>query len=197
MKRLNKRGEVTLALLGIVAVALAVTALVPKLNPFNGVLGAPSTIDASKQKASWTRQTETRQPVVLLDKRGEAVAVGEKTELVYDTGAEEKPPKLTYGERIGQFFARLTTWGLVFVGVLFFGFGITPWMVLGWFRGRARRALDNERAEKEKNRNALKNTVAALRELPPEVWDKIRPILAEYHDKQDKVLIDSVKADLH
>lgn len=175
----NERGEVATALLVAIALGSLILGLaLPKLNPFKAFEKT-----AANKKASWTRQTEKATPVVLTDKAGKAVAVGTATEKIYDTGMESTVPKPTLGERIGAFFASLTTWGLAFVGVslLFFGGAPLVWVARKYFVMK----------------QALKNTVAAIREADNETYEKLKPKLAAAHDKQDRQVIDKLKTELH
>ncbi len=96
---------------------------------------------------------------------------------------EESTPKKTLGMKIGEFFANLTTWGLLFVGgsLLFFGgapivFVFRKYLIM---------------------KQALKNTVAGIRAVDAETYEKLKPALAENHDRQDKIVIDKIKTELN
>lgn len=179
----NQRGEVTTGIVVAIAVGTFLFGVIAstKLNPFK--LFHKS---AANKKASWTKQTEKSEPVLLFDKDKKAVAVGTKIEKIYDTGIEEATPKKTIGEKIGDFFAGLTTWGLVFVGVSLLFFGGTP-IVWAWRKYAV-------------VKDALKKTVQAIRDTKkeePQVYDKLKPKLAAAHDKRDRVVIDKIKTELN
>ena len=177
----NQRGEVaTLVVVGIAAVALLVGTIMPKLNPFNNLFGGGH-LDASKQTATWSRQDEIQTPVLL--KSGDAIAVGTKVERHYDTGTEEKPLALTFAQRIGKFFAGLTTWGLIFIiaSLAFFGGAPLIWL----FR------------KYSVIKQTLRSTIAAIRETDNETFEKLKPHLAEHHDRRDKKIVDKIKSELH
>lgn len=183
-KKLGNKGEIaTLTVLAIAAVALLVGTLAPTLNPFNSVFGKGAQPDASKQTASWTKQTEIQTPVLLETKSGDHAAVGTKVERVYDTGAEARPVKLTFGERIGAFFAHLTTWGVVFVivSLVFFGGAPLVWLSKKYFDMKG----------------AFKNTVAAIREVDHDTYEKLKPKLEAKHDKKDRKMVDKIKSELN
>lgn len=181
---LGKRGEVaTLTVLVIAGVALLLGTLAPQLNPFNSLFNKGGTPDASKQTATWTKQTEIQTPVLLETKSGDKAAVATKIERVYDTGAESRPRKLTFMERVGSFFARLTTWTFVFIVVSLVFFGGMP---IVWI---AQKYITMK--------NAFKNTVSAIREVDHETYEKLKPHLAAKHDKKDRVVIDKIKSELN
>jgi len=181
--RLGTKGEVTVAIaLGLAAVGLLIGTVMPNLNPFNRMFGSHGTQSAAKQTATWTRQDEVITPKVVSLKDGQAVVVNQ-FERHYDTGTEETTPKLTIGQRIGNFIARLSTWGLIFiiVSLVFFGGGPIVWA----FR------------KYTSVKDALKNTVAAIREADEETFSKLKPKLAEKHNKADKIIVDKIKSELH
>lgn len=176
MKR--SKGEITTAAVILISVGSLILGLMaPKFNPFRFERSS------ANKKASWTLQTEKTKPVLLTDKKGEAVAVGNEIERVYNTGKEEITPKKTLGEKIGEFFSRLTTAGLVFVVVSLLFFGGAP---LVWVYRRYKTV-----------KNALKNTVAAIREVDDETYTKLKPVLAANHEKKDRIVIDEIKKELN
>lgn len=179
---ISNRGEITTAIvLGIAAASLLVGTLLPSLNPFNNLFGniSPS---AANQKATWTRQTEREKPV-FYKVDADTVAVGAEVERTYDTGTDERPVKLTLGQRIGKFFAGLTLWGLIGIVVSLVLFGGAP---IVWI---ARKYLIMKQA--------FTNTVAAIRDLPEDTYKNVTPVLAAKQDKRDKKIIDKIKMNLH
>lgn len=178
---MNRRGEIaTLTVVAIAAVALFLGTLAPSLNPFHGLFGGQQS--AANQKASWTRQDEIQKPVLLSSAGGVPIAVGTQVERHYNTGVDERPVKLTLGQRIGRFFAGLGTWGLIFIVVSLVFFGGTP--IVWLFR------------KYTVMKHAFKNTVSAIRETDEETYAKLKPKLQAKHDKRDRQLIDKLKAEL-
>ena len=178
--KLNQRGEITtLVLVAVGLVSLLVGTLAPTLNPFNRLFGAGAP-SAANQKASWTKQDEIQTPVIL--KAGDTVAVGTRIERHYDTGAEEKPVKLTFTQRIGQFFAHLST--LAFIGIVvslvFFGGAPLVWIAGKFFKARA----------------ALTATVAAIEKMSTDEKEKLKVHLAATQDTHQKVYIAKLKSEL-
>lgn len=178
---MNQRGEITTAVaIGIAAVALLVGTIAPSLNPFNNLFGAHSAPSAANQKATWTTTDEVIKPVLL--RQGDTVAVGQQIERHYDTGTEERPVKLTLMQRIGRFFAGLTTTAFIFILVSLLFFGGVP---IVW-------AFHKYAVIKQ----ALKNTVAAIRDLPEDQYKAVTPKLAAKHDRRDRKVIDKIKMEL-
>lgn len=179
----NQKGEVATAVVILIAVgSLFVGTIFPKFNPIKSLFKT----DPTKHKASFAIQRETSKPVLLESSDGRHVAVGNEVELYYDTGEESTVPKKTLGERIGDFFANLTTLGLVFVfgSLAFFGGAPIVWI---W-----RKYLTMKRA--------LKNTVVGIKELKEkdkEAFERLKPSLASAHDRKDKIVIDKMKTDLN
>ena len=181
----NQRGEITLAILIAVAVgSLFVGMITPKISPFKNFFG--SSDSAVGKKASYTTQVEKIKPKVYhLNKAGDVVIVND-VELSYNTGIDQNVPKPTLGQRIGSFFFGLTTWSIIFiiVSLLFFGGAPLLWIARKYFVMK----------------QAAINTVAGIRELKskePEAYQKLVPILAANHDKQDKVVVDKIKTELN
>lgn len=174
----NQRGEIATATVVVIAAgALLLGILIPKFKPFSIFEKS-----AANKKASWTKQIEKSKPVAIKSEDGKVVAVGTEIERVYDTGMENTVPKQTLGEKIGSFFARLTTAGIAFVVVSLLFFGGAP---LVWI---ARKYLVMKQA--------LRNTVAGIRALDDETFNKVKPALAASQDKQDKVVIDKLKTEI-
>lgn len=176
----NERGAVEVAVVVAIAAGCLILGLIaPKLNP----LGSLFQRDAANKKASWTRQIEKTKPVLLNDEKGRPVAIGTEIQRVYDTGKEDGTPAPTIGERIGGFFAGLTGWGLAFVGVSLAFFGGAPlvWVARKYFVMK----------------QALKNTVVAIRDADNDTYEKLKPKLAAAHDKQDRKVIDKIKTELN
>lgn len=176
---MNRRGEVvTLVLVAVAVTALAVAAL-PALNPFRSLSGGGDSA-SGKEASSFSKQVE--RPIILSSPQvpNQAVVAYERT---YETGAKTFTPKLTLGQRIGAFFERLTTWGVVLVIVLLATGCITPAALIAWSRHTIR--------------SAFKNTVSAIRETDDETFGKLKSKLAEKHDKRDKRIVDKLKGELH
>ena len=197
---MNQKGEALTIIAVTAAATLLVVSLIPNLDIFGKIFGGGSTPKAPTEEI-WKEQTEEVIPRTgIVAATGEQVIAFEKRK-TFRSGASKSPTKLSYGERIGEFFAGLTTFGLiVFIG-LFLLFGITPAMVVNWFKNRKIKREEAMLAavmeDKAKKEQALKNTVAALRDLPDEVWPKVRQLLEAKHDKQDRIVIDDIKKELH
>lgn len=176
----NSAGEIATALVVAIALGSLIAGyILPKINPFKYF----HSDSAANKKASFTLQKETSKPVLLESKAGQPVAVGREVELIYSTGMEETTPKKTLGQKIGSFFAGLTTTGILFVvGSLLF-FGGAP-IIFVWKWGK-------------KFKDALTTTVAGIRALDADTYAKVTPKLAAAQDKKDKVVIDKIKAKLH
>lgn len=181
----NQRGEITIALLIAAILGTAVVVGIGPRLPLVNKLFKEQT--AAGRKASWTKQVEKSKPVALYDKSGRAVALGTEYERLYDTGMEQVPVKLTLGEKIGNFFASLTMWGLIFVAVSLAFFGGAPIIYFARKYGDAK--------------HALTKTVIAVREMkkddPALFAEKIAPKLDAAHDDKDRVVIDKIKTKLN
>lgn len=176
----NQRGEIaTLTVIAIAGVALLLGTIAPSLNPFNRIFGGGQT--AANAKASWTRQTETREPILL--QKGGSVAVGTKETLVYDTGMTDVPVKLTFGQKIGNFFSNLATGSIIFIIVSLVFFGGTP-IIWIWRKYVVMK-------------QAMKTTVDAIREVDDDTAAKLKPILSKKMDKRDKRVVDKLKMELN
>lgn len=175
----NQKGEIATAVIIAIAMGSLLLGLVlPKLSPFKMFEKS-----AGNKKASFTLQKESSTPVLLESKDGKTVALGKKTELFYNTGMDESVPKPTLGERIGSFFFGLTTTSILTIigGFLFFPIPFAAWGVRKYFGIK----------------QALTNTVKAIRETDPTTYEALKPKLSAAHDKKDKVLIDKIKAEIH
>ena len=173
-------GEVATAIVVAIALGSLIAGYVlPKINPFKFLHSS----SAANKKASFTLQKETSKPVLLQSASGQPVAVGREIELTYSTGMEETVPKKTLGQKIGDFFAGLTTAGVGFVVISLLFFGGAP-IIFVWKWGK-------------KFKDALTTTVAGLRDLDDETYKKVSPKLAAAQDKKDKIVIDKIKAKLH
>lgn len=178
--RRKSAGEVATALVVAIALGSLIAGYVlPKINPFKFFHSS----SAANHKASFTLQKETSKPVLLQDSQGKAVAVGREVELTYSTGMEETVPKKTLGQKIGDFFAGLTTAGVGFVIISLLFFGGAP-LIFVWRWGL-------------KFKQALTTTVAGIRDLDKDTYEKVTPKLAAAQDKKDKIVIDKIKAKLH
>lgn len=202
------RGFTGVEILVTVAIVGAVLTLVPQLNPIAMLqrAGGGGSVSAANQKASWTDQSEKTKPVFYsvppTATQPGMVAVATETEKTYHTGAEEKPQVLTFGQRVAKFFAGLSTWGVVLVGggfaILFFIFGITPGMVWRHAKIRAEEVAAAEKADKERYKKALKQTVEGIRNIKDQaVYDVATDSLKAAQDKDVKQIIDVVKSELH
>lgn len=173
------KGEVATALVILIAAGtFIIGGVLPKLNPLN-LLSSHQ----SKKKTSFTVQKETSKPILLETKDGKQAFLGKETEYYYNTGKEEGTPKLSVGERIGNFFSHLTTFGLMFVlfSLLFFGGVPIVWVFKKYLVMK----------------QALKRTVQAIRETDRDTYDKLKPNLESKHDRQDKQVIDKIKMELN
>jgi len=182
MKLNNQKGEITIAILiAAVVGSLIVGMIAPKINPFKGLFS--SNDSAVGKKASFTTQTEKIKPKVYhLNKSGDVVVVND-VELSYNTSLDQNVPKPTFGEKIGTFFFHLSTVTIIFiiVSLAFLGGAPIVWLFKRYLVMK----------------QALSNTVSAIRDLPPETYQQVVPVLAANHDKQDKVVIDGIKSELH
>jgi len=145
-------------------------------NPFHA-LTAPS---EPHKMAKWT-QEETIRPRIVGKVDGDPV-IANDIDRRYIAGYDETPAKKTIGQRIGSFFASLSIWGLVFLGISLLFFGGAPILWL-W-------------AKFLKARTALKRTVAGIEELNAEDKEKVKESLCRTQDTSDKVYIANLKAEL-
>lgn len=126
--------------------------------------------------------TEIRKPVLCGDVDGKQY-VAEEIERHYTTSKSVTQPKLTFMQKIGNFISNLSWTAVIFivVSLVFFGGAPIVWAVKKYFGLR----------------NAFKNTIAGIRDLPPEVYEKATDTLAKAQDTADKKLVDKMKAELH
>lgn len=188
----NQRGEVvTIVLLTILGV-FVVAQQVPLIGRVFST-GASASIKAPAEEA-WKEQKRVVEPVTVgLTPTGEKVVAYREVQ-TFSSGASKSAAKLTYGERVGEFFSNLTIWGLIAVAFAFFVLGITPGMIFNNLRVRAQKAMENERAEKAKMEQTLTKTVMALQKVDDDTWKtKLKPLLDEAQDKQDRDLIKDIK----
>jgi len=144
-------------------------------NPFKAISDPPN---QPKKMGAWE---QTSEPIILGTASDGKLVVANK--LTYKASAEETEPKLTLGQKIGNFFSGLSMTGLLFIliSLLFFGGAPIVWAVKKYFAVK----------------NALRNTVKAIKEIEPEHFEWIKPTLAANQDKADKVIIAKIKGDLH
>jgi len=144
------------------------------LNPFKGISDPPQ---APKKMGSWE---QTSEPVVVGQLADGKYLVANK--LTYRAAAEETGEKLTLGQRIGRFFSGLSVAGLLFIlaSLVFFGGAPIVWVAQKYFAAK----------------RALRNTVKAIKEIPTEQFEAIKPALSSNQDKADKELIARLKAKL-
>lgn len=174
----GQRGEIATATVVVIAVLSVILApLILKTgNPFDR-----SADPANRRSAS----AMSGRDIVDITK---AVAASEEPVTVHvdrsvTASAEVTDPKLTVGQRVGRFFSGLGTWALILL-VAALGLGlVTPAGLLAWSR--------------HKYRSAFKNTIAAVRDLDEDTYQKVVPKLAARQDRRDKVLVDKVKSELH
>ena len=190
----NKKGEVlTIALIAVIG-TLVFAAAIPSLNIFGKVFGGGSSSVKAPSEEAWKEQEQRTIPrTVGVTETGEKVIAFEQVK-TFRSGASRIPAKMTFGERIGEFFAGLTTWALLALAGLFLAFGITPAMVVRWAKNRS---LERETADKEKYQQTLTRTVSAIRAMPEEAYKTLAPILKDKHDLADKKVIDQIKGELH
>lgn len=172
----NQRGFTGLEILGVIAVVGLVAILSPKLNPFSG-----SADPANRRTASAISGRDIIDITKVVSSSEEPVTV--HVDRSVTASAEVTDPKLTLGQRVGRFFSGLGTWAVVGLA-LALGLGIVTPAGLAW---QARSAW----------KSAFKNTVAGVRNLDDETYQKVVPQLAAMQDQRDKRLVDRVKAELH
>jgi hypothetical protein len=143
------------------------------LNPFHGLSDPPQ---APKKMGSWE---QTSKPVLVGTIDGKTIVANEIT---YRASAEETSPKATVGQRIGSFFSNLSLAGVLFVllSLVFFGGAPIIWVARKYFAAK----------------QALKSTIKAIKEIPSDQFEAIKPALAANQDKADKELIAKLKAKL-
>lgn len=176
MRRQN--GEIATATVVIIAVAaVLLTPLILKTgNPFDR-----SADPSNRRTASAISGRDIVEITNTVAASDQPVTV--KVDRSVEASAEVTDPKLTLGQKIGRFFSGLGTWvvlALLAACILIPGFALG----LVW---RARNAW----------KNAFKNTVAGVRDLDDETYQKAIPKLAARQDRRDKKLVDRVKAELH
>ena len=192
---MNQKGEVLTIIAVTAAATLLVVSLIPNLDIFGKIFGGGSTPKAPTEEI-WKEQTEEVIPRTgIVVSTGENLIAFEKRK-TFRSGASKSPTKLTYGERIGQFFSGLTIWGIAALAFAFFVLGITPAMILARLKSRAQKAFENEKADKEKLKQALTNTVTAVQGIPEDIWKQVKPLFEASHDKQDRDLIKDLTKDL-
>lgn len=179
----KNRGEIALAVtIGIAVGALLLGTLAPNLNPFNNLFGSKKSLTENTQYKDWLRHSRTTTPMVALPKDGQPV-VFNKVEESFDTGTDRVTPKRTIGQVVGDFFAGLTTWGVIFlvVSLVFFGGAPIVWL---W-----RKYADMK--------ESMKRVVAGIRDADEDAYKKVTNEIAKKADTKHKKLIDKVKSELN
>lgn len=127
-------------------------------------------------------QTESIKPLVVGTIDGNPI-VAYQQERIFTTEQQETKASLTFMQKVGRFIGGLTVTTIIFIVLALVFFGGTPivWAVRKYFAVKS----------------ALKSTVAAIREIPTDDYEKIKPVLAQKHDKTDRQVIDSIKKELH
>ena len=176
--KLNNRGEVTLAVVAVVAVltVLLTPVLMKGSNPF----------DRSADPAN--RRTATEVSGNDIVKITNTVAASDKPVTVeidrsVNVTHEVTDPKLTLSQKIGRFFSGLTTWALVFILVSVFVFGGAP---IVWLWGKY-----------VNMKETMKRTVQAIRELDDDTYKRVAPKLSDKMDRKHKKTVDKLKAELN
>lgn len=184
--KLNNRGEaVTLTLVAVAGIALLIGTIAPQINPFNAIFGQKP---VQQEESTWTRRDEIHTPMLLESKSGEHGAVVLKSEYHYDKGTEKRPVKPTLGERIGGFFAKLSTGAIIFVVVSLVFFGGAP-LIWVWRKYATMKA-------------SFKTVVAGIREIEDEdAYKKITKSIgvqqkATGKPEKHRKVIDKIKTEI-
>ena len=176
----NQRGEIMVATVVIIAVCAFVGGVVlPKLGQTFHLFGET----AANKKASFSKQIQSSTPVLLEDKSGRAVAVGTKFEQTYDTGIEEAPIVLTYGQRVAKFFAGVTNLGII---ALLAAIILVPGSLMLWMRRWGLKWYSTAKA-----------LVKGVKEAPPQAAEEVKDSMAIVMDKKHKKAVDEIKKDLN
>lgn len=182
--KINNRGEIATAIVILIAAGcLAVGTLAPKLNPINWITGN-STSSVPKEKSKYERKKFLSEPVLL--SKGDHVAVGQRTEELYEKGEDQSERKTTFGERIGGFISSMTVTSIVFIliSLIFFGGAPIVWVAKKYFKTKA----------------ALTATISGIKEVKkkdPNLYENIvKPELLKKHDKADSKVIDKIKSQI-
>ena len=173
---INQKGEVVTVALIAVAAVIGTLLLAPKLNPFD-----KSADPANRRTASAISGRDIVEITNTVAESDQPVTV--RVDRSVTASAEVTDPKLTLGQMIARFFAGLGTWAVVAI-VAALALGIVTPAGLAW---KARNAW----------KSAFTNTVAGIRDLDDDTYQKAVPKLAARQDKRDKQLVDRVKGELH
>ena len=176
MIRGNQRGFTGVEILAVVAVVLLVPIVMKTGNPFDRSADPANRRTASaisgKDIVEITNQVaESEKPVTV------------KIDRSVEASSEVTDPKLTLSQKVGRFFAGLTTWTLVFlfVSLAFFGGAPIVWL---W------RKYANMK-------ETMKRTVQAIRELDDDTYKRVAPKLSDKMDKKHKKTVDKLKMELN
>jgi len=147
-------------------------------NPFSGILRPPS----EPRKIANYLQSEKQVPLkVGITPDGKDV-IAYATERTYVANSSETPEKLSFIQRLGRWIGSLSLLAALFImaSIAFFGGAPILWAVKKYYTVK----------------NALKNTVAAIDNIDPADFEKIKPKLAAEQDTTDKKLIAKLKAEI-
>lgn len=197
--KLNQKGEITLAVLIAVGIASAlVVALPAKVNPIKALFSSKEESAVGK-KASFSTQTEKIKNRVYTLKENQ-VLVAPDVELTYQTGMDFNVPRPTFGEKIGTFFYKASTFSIIALLISIICFGGAP---IFWLLGRLKKFkqnADNYKENADQYKETLKKTVEGVRKVKeknPEAYVAVTNELAIAHDKKDKVVVDEIKTELN
>lgn len=147
-------------------------------NPFSGIMNPPK----EPKKIATYAQTEKQVPLKIGVTPDGKDVIAYATERTYTAGSTETPEKLSFLQRLGRWIGGLSLIAGIFVFVSLLVFGGTP-IVFLFQKYRAMKA-------------ALKNTIAAIDSMPPDAYEKLKPVLKEEQNAEDKTLIKKLKVDL-
>lgn len=152
------------------------------LTGCGSLISWPAGAPKPPQKLFQFSQRETSTPVFVGMIDGKPV-VANQTDRVYSTNQQVTEKELTFFQRVARF-----GWWLI-IGIALFVF-----VSLYYFAGRPIVKLYQSYKDMKA---ALKNTVAAIKELPPTTYEEVTDALSKKQDKKDKVLVDQIKSELH
>lgn len=152
------------------------------LTGCGSLISWPSRPPPQPQKLFKFHQSEKTTPRVVGAIDGDPV-IAYETEKIYSTDQQQTTPTLTTMQIFGRWVSGLTWISVIFILVSLLLCGGFPiiWLVKKYL----------------KIKSALKNTVAGIRDLMPDAYMEVTESLSKTHDKEDKIIIDKIKSELH
>lgn len=174
----SQKGEVITITLALLVGAFVIGTFIPQINPINWFNQAAQPNTETKE---YDIKDRIRTPIFY--DRGNGITVAYKEEEHSSRGNDKYIHKLTLGQKIASFIAKLSGWAILIILFLVFVVGISPTVILAWSRAKIKKAL--------------KSTVSAIREMPEDSYKQLVPHLKDKHDLKDRKVIDKIKMELH